>query len=199
MVTRRVLAAAVLGGVVIGGSGAASAAPPDGPAGYQSLGDYARSILTGPDGLTVHVNVTAYDGAAPTADLAVFVDGYTCLTSDPLALTLVPLESATVEGSVDLACTAWDDPETPEDEGGPDLYGTADVELSWLGTGKKIREVFTGNRMHCVGKIFERQVVLSGDVTVVVPDLYEGATDDALGYTDTALRHEEVVCPPALA
>ncbi len=89
----------------------------------------------------------------------------------------------------------------PEDEypdGGPTLTGTAAVDLTWTGVGKKRPEVFTGNVNHCVGAIFEREVVLTGDVQIDVPRLYTGSTTAYRPYTDTALRYETVACPSPL-
>jgi hypothetical protein len=199
-IRRRALAAAgaALAGVVAGGPGVAAAAPPEDTGADRSTAVYARSSLTGPGELVAFVNVTSFDGAAPTADLAIFVSGYTCLTTDPLAVTLDPLESATAEGEVDLVCTPDNSPEDEFPDGGPTLTGTATVDLTWTGVGKKLPQVFTGNVNHCVGAIFERDVVLTGSVEVDVAGLYTGSTTDYRPYTDTALRYETVACPSGL-
>jgi hypothetical protein len=193
--TRTMAAGAVLAGVIAGGPGVAAAAPPEDAGRHPSTAGYARSILTGPGGLKAFVNVTSFDGAAPTADLAIFVSGYTCLTSDPLAVTLDPLESATAKGEVDLVCTPDNSPEDEFPDGGPTLSGSATVDLTWTGVGTKHNEVFPGYLGFCVGAIHEREVQLGGEIQIDVPGLYTGSTTDYIPYTDTALRYERVACP----
>lgn len=198
VLTRGLVAGAAAAAIVAGGAGVANAATGDEPAGYRSVADYARSVLTGPGGLVVLANVTAFDGAAPAADVAIYTSGYLCRPTFPVSVTLAELESATADGAGRVECTPVNDPEDDYPDGGPVRYGSAVVDITWTGVGPQIHEVFTGNRMHCVGLILEREVALSGGVTLDVRKLYRGGTTDAMSYTGTALRHEEVACPPAL-
>ena len=50
-------------------------------------------------------NVTSLDGATPSADLQLYASGYTCVPSNPVAVTLDAPRSATAEGEADLVCT----------------------------------------------------------------------------------------------
>jgi hypothetical protein len=196
--TRTVVVGALAATLAWSGAGTATAAPPSG--GLRTVTDYATAVLrTGDDGVRVLASVVVERGAAPVADVDVYVQGYECSTDDTVTATIVELASATAIGVLDLTCTYLVDPENPPEEPVPDVTGTAYVDLEWAGTGEATRVRLHATTDHCVGRILERQAIVSGGVRVVVPEL--GV--DALATTpaddqDSDLRYEAVVCPPPL-
>lgn len=182
--------------------GAAAAAAPGETAGFRSVADQAAAVLRGGGSdLLVLTGIFAEAGSATEAYVDIYVDGYHCVSDDPLAATITELESATLEGRLDLSCTFVIDPENPPEEPVPDdVTGTAVVDLTWSAVGDWERLPRTGNRDHCVGRFVERSASVTGEVHVVIPELGidESATADPAS-PDSAIRHQKVVCPAALA
>jgi hypothetical protein len=183
--------------------GVAAAAPPGEPAGFRSVADQAAAVLRGSEGsdLLVLTGIFAETGSATEAYVDMFVDGYHCVSDDPLDAAITELETATLEGTLSLTCRFVVDPENPPEGPVPDdVTGTAVVDLAWTAVGDRERLPRTGNRDHCVGRFVEWHAVVSGEVRVVVPELGvdESATAEA-DSPDSALRHQRVACPPSLA
>ena len=200
---RRGVVTGVLTAGLVWSGGAAAAAPPETPAGFRSVADQAAAVLRGGEGsdLLVLTGIFAEAGSAIEAYVDIYVDGYHCASDDPLDAAITELESASLEGTLDLTCRFVVDPENPPEDPVPgDVRGTAVVGLTWDAVGDRERLPRTGNRDHCVGRFVERHAAVSGDVRVVIPELGidESATAQA-DSPDSALRHQRVVCPPALA
>jgi hypothetical protein len=183
--------------------GVAAAAPPVEPAGFRSVADQAAAALRGGEGsdLFVLTGIFAEQGSATETFVDIFVDGYHCVSDDPLDSAITELETATLQGTLSLTCSFVVDPENPPEGPVPDdVTGTALVDLAWTGVGDRDRLPRTGNRDHCVGRFVERHAVVTGEVRVVIPEL--GVDDTATAEADSpdsALRHQRVVCPPNLA
>jgi hypothetical protein len=178
------LAAGTLGTL----TGTATAAPPEGRG---ATTDWYATTLMGAGGpLTVDATVRQTKDGPVTSDVTVFLDGLRCSPTEPLDATLVPLESATLSGAVDLTCVS----EGPG-QGLTTTSGTLAVDLTWTGTGDTTRIPLTGNLDHCVGRFLERDATLAGSVTVSIA----GSDEQVLtagDSGDTALRWQHVACPP---
>jgi hypothetical protein len=200
---RRGVVTGVLTAGLVWGGGVASAAPPTEPAGFRSVADGAAAVLRGgaESDLFVLIGIFAEQGSPTEAFVDIFVAGYHCVSDDPLDAAFTELETATLEGSVDLTCSFVVDPENPPEGPVPDdVTGTAVVDLTWTAVGDRERLPRTGNRDHCVGLFVQRQATVSGDVHVVIPELgIDGTATAAPDDPDNALRHQDVVCPPALS
>ena len=188
---------------LVWGGGVAAAAPGAEPAGFRSVADQAAGTLRGDAGsdLFVLTGIFAEAGSAPDAFVDIFVAGYHCVSDDALDAAITELETATLEGTLDLTCSFVVDPENPPEGPVPeDVTGTAVVDLTWTAVGDRERLPRTGNRDHCVGRFVQRQAMVTGGVRVVLADLGvdETATADP-DDPDSAMRHQNVVCPPALS
>lgn len=196
--TRPLAAGALAAALTCGGTGTATAAPPTD--GLRTVTDYATTVLSAEkDDVRVFAYIQAERGSAPVPAVDVYVQGYACSTDDPVTATIEELASATALGTLDLTCTYIVDPENPPEGPIPDVTGTAYVDLAWTGTGTATRIKLHATTDHCVGRILDRQAVVSGGVRVVVPALeVDVLATSAPDNPDSDLRYEAVVCPPPL-
>lgn len=197
-----VVTAALSAGLVCSG-GVAAAAPPAEPAGLRSVADQAAATLRGDEDSDLFVLTGIYaERESPTEVFVdIYVNGYHCAGDDRLDAAVTELKTATLEGTLALTCSFVVDPEDPpEGPVPPNVTGTADVDLAWAAVGDRERLPRTGNRDHCVGRFVERRAVVTGEVRVVVEDLgVDEVATAAPEDPDNAIRHQNVVCPPALS
>ena len=199
---RAVVTGVVTAGLVWSG-GVAAAAPPTESGGFRSVADQAAAVLRGGEGsdLLVLTGIFAERGSPTEAFVDIYVDGYHCVSDDPLDAAVTELESATLEGTLDLTCSFVVDPENPPEGPVPDdVTGTAEVGLTWTAVGDRERLPLSGNIDHCVGRFVERHARVDGDVRVLIPELGidQTATADP-DSPDSAMRYQKVACPPALS
>jgi hypothetical protein len=193
--TRPLAAGALAAALSWTGSGTATAAPPPDRVVSVTAG-YATTVLRSADGDVAQAVITAPEGSLQTGEVDLYVLGfYHCTSEDPLQATLDVLGGGTLTGELDLTCV-WDpDPEDPQPAPGPEtVTGKATVGLTWTGTGETVRIPLNGRLDHCVGRFLERTAVVTGEITVEIPEIGFASTLDEP--SDSWLRYERAVCPP---
>jgi hypothetical protein len=172
-------------GLVCSG-GVAAAAPPGDERPTRSTDGSASAVLTSAEEPELGIILDVFDpqDQAPLSALDVFFGAYECQTDAPIPASLDGVESAAVEGTLQVACGG---------EGVPEVTGYAEVDVQWTGEGR-IRRSTVAGRYFCVSRTEAREAEVTGTVRLVIEALeVDVVTTPEFG----ELRLTRSVCTPS--